>query len=274
MKRFTVASFLLTAYAIAARSELVTNRLNASLDTGSLTGTNFLVCFSYDSSEVLSVGDSYVELVSFDFTLLGVPFSSHDIFQGGQAIFHDGTINNVTASFQVILPANSPVLNITFGFGGPRVIGYVDLSGQFGIGSFTIETLRVHSGIIVSIRRVASSDALGGQPGIEIELFSDDEFPVRDQILVLQVGAWQFFLSRYLNGDLHTVVFTLTGEDFAELACGDPVIVQYGPEPSDEVWQFGNLDKSLLDRRDWRPRRAGYSGRPTNFGSCMLVAFR
>src|SRR6266852_3960738 len=100
--------------------------------------------------------------------------------------------------------------------------------------------MRVHVGTIVSIRRVASSDALGGQPGIEIQLFSDDQFPVRDQIMVLQIGARQFFLSGYPNGDLNTVVFTLTEEEFAAVSCGDPVIVQYGLAPSDEVWQFGN----------------------------------
>ena len=40
--------------------------------------------------------------------------------------------------FQVRLPPNSPVNNITFGFGGDGVIGYIDLDNQFGGGSFTI----------------------------------------------------------------------------------------------------------------------------------------
>jgi hypothetical protein len=140
------------------------------------------------------------------------------------------------------------VQNITFGFGGNGVIGYIDLSGQFGIGSFVIGNMRVHSGTIVSIHRVESSDVLGGQPGIEIQLFSDDEFPVRDEIMVLQIGARQLFLSSYPNGDLNTVVFTLTEEEFAAVSSGDPVIVQYGIAPSEEVWQFGDLDKSILDQ--------------------------
>jgi hypothetical protein len=248
MKPFTTASFLLVVYAAGARSEIVMSSFNASLDTGSLAETSFVVSFSYDSSQVSPVGDSYVQLNSFDFTLLGVAFTRDDIFQGGQAIFRDGTINNVTASFQVILPPNSPVENITFGFGGPGVIAYVDLSGQFGTGSFSFGTVKIHFGIIVSIRRVIASDALGGQPGVEIEVFSADEFPVRDQIMVLQVGAYQFYLSRYPNGDLNTVVFTLTEDEFAGLTCGDPVTVQYGVGPPDEVWQFGPLDKSILDQ--------------------------
>src|SRR5713226_3382735 len=60
MKRFTVVLFLLITYAVGGRSELVTSSLHASLDTGGLA-----------------------------FTLLGVQFTSQDIFQGGQVIFHD-----------------------------------------------------------------------------------------------------------------------------------------------------------------------------------------
>jgi len=245
--------FLLLTCASAGRSDLVTsslvtNTLQASLDTGTLAGTRFSVSFSYDSSQVQPVGESYVQLNSFDFTLLGVPFTRQDIFQGGQVIFRDGVITDVTASFQVILPPNSPVQNITFGFGGPGVIGYIDLNGQFGSGSFLIGNTRVHVGTILSVRRVQSSDVLGGQPGIEIQLFSVGEFPVRDEIMVLQIGERQFFLSGYPNGDLNTVVFTLTEEEFAGVSSGEPVIIQYGIAPSDEVWQFGNLDKTILDQ--------------------------
>jgi len=81
MKRFTVVLFLLITYAAVGRSELVTSSLNASLDTGSPAGTRFSVSFSYDSSQVQPVGDSYVQLNSFDFTLLGVQFTRQDIFQ-------------------------------------------------------------------------------------------------------------------------------------------------------------------------------------------------
>jgi hypothetical protein len=176
MKRFTVVLFLLTTYAAAGRSEFATSDLNASLNTSSLAGTTFSVSFSYDSSQVQPVGDSYVQLNSFDFTLLGVQFRRQDIFQGGQVIFHDGVVTDVTASFQVFSPPNSPVQNITFGFSGPGVIGYIDLNGQFGSGSFLTGNMTVHVVTIVSVRRVESSDALRGQPGIEIQLYSDDEF--------------------------------------------------------------------------------------------------
>src|SRR5260370_30586824 len=152
MKRFTVVPFLLITYAAAGRSQLVTSSLQAFLDTGSLAGTTFSVSFSYDSSQVQPVGDSYVQLSSFDFTLLGVQFTRQNIFQGGQVIFHDGVITDVTASFQVFLPPNSPVQNITFGFGGPGRNGYHDLNDPVASASLLTEPIGVHLGSIGHIR--------------------------------------------------------------------------------------------------------------------------
>jgi hypothetical protein len=110
----------------------------ASLGTGSMAGTTFPVCYSYDADQVPPVGEGYVQLNSFDFTLGAARFTRSDIFQGGQVIFRDGASQNVTASFQVFMPPNSPVANITFGFGGDGVIGYIDLSGQYGDGLFAL----------------------------------------------------------------------------------------------------------------------------------------
>ena len=127
---------LFGAASTASAQNIVYGQLNASLDDGSLAGTTFPVVFSYDADQVADVGQSYVSLNSFDFDLFGVHFSRSDIFQGGQVIFQDGFLDNVTASFQVILPPDSPVQNITFGFGGSGVIGYIDNDGNFGGGSF------------------------------------------------------------------------------------------------------------------------------------------
>jgi hypothetical protein len=136
-----LAALVLCVFAVTgARAEnIVFGTLDASLDDGSLAGTTFQIVFSYDADQVSDTGDSYVTLNSFDFTLLGVPFTRSDIFQGGQVIFQDGAFQNVTASFQVILPQNAPVQNITFGFGVPMGIGYIDLDGQFGNGSLALE---------------------------------------------------------------------------------------------------------------------------------------
>lgn len=137
-KRWGAAAVVLLL-AVGSRAEaqnIVYGCFDASLDDGSLAGTTFTVSFSYDADQVSEQGDSYVQLASFDFTLLGVNFTRSDIFQGGQLIFHDGVLDNVTASFQVILPPDSPVSNITFGFGSSGGIAYIDLDGQFGNGSF------------------------------------------------------------------------------------------------------------------------------------------
>jgi hypothetical protein len=131
---------LMTTASQANAQNVAFGALDASLDDGSLAGTTFQVAFSYDADQVADVGDSYVPLLSFDFTLLGATFSRDWIFQGGQAIFQDGVLQNVTASFQVYMPPDSPVNNITFGFGGDGMIGYIDLDGQFGLGSFTFES--------------------------------------------------------------------------------------------------------------------------------------
>jgi len=127
------------SFSFQPQQNIVYGTLNSSLNDGSLAGTQFCVSFSYDADQVPPVGQGFVSLNSFDFTLLGVPFTRNDIFQGGQVITQDGTVQNVTASFQVILPPGSPVNNITFGFGGDGVIGYIDLDGNFGGGSFTFD---------------------------------------------------------------------------------------------------------------------------------------
>src|SRR6516225_5816418 len=101
MMRSIATLFLLLTSAITAQNQLLASQFNVSLNTGSLAGTTFTVSYNYDFSQVSPVGDSYVQLTSFDFTLGGVPFTRDDIFQGGQVIFHDGVIKDITASFQV-----------------------------------------------------------------------------------------------------------------------------------------------------------------------------
>jgi hypothetical protein len=144
MKAFIIAAIVLAASSTAMATRIVPGGLNASLDTGSLAGTRFPVSFSYDADQVSPIGDSFVGLNSFNFTLLNVSFTQDNILQGGQVIFRNGLLDNVTASFQgPSLPPQSPVENITFGFGGPGVIGYIDLNGQFAVGSFTFVSTAV-----------------------------------------------------------------------------------------------------------------------------------
>jgi hypothetical protein len=110
---------------------------NAKLTTGSLAGVAFPFSFGYDSNDVHGTGQEFIFLTAFDFTLLGTPYTRADISQGGQAIFQDGVLQNVTAAFFNIPPPRTPpVFSIAFGFGGPGVIGYRDLNFEFGEGTY------------------------------------------------------------------------------------------------------------------------------------------
>jgi len=84
------------------------------------------------------------------------------------------------------------------------------------------------------------------EAGVDVELTSPRGFPVRNELIVLRIGTREFTRSRSPeDGSLNTLIFTLTAEEFAATATGDRVVVQCG---LDEVWDFGTLDKSRLDR--------------------------
>lgn len=191
IRRGPLVALLLGVAALPARADLLTGSLNASLDSGSLAGVMFPVMFSYDSADLNPVGESFVTLASFDFVLLGVPFTRNDIFQGGQAIFENGVIDNVTASFQVILPPNSPVDNITFGFGGPGVIGYADRNNQPGSGTFTLVSSVPEVGSVTLLAPVVALllathgrlRKLGGERGADENKFNGESADDRDLIV-------------------------------------------------------------------------------------------
>ncbi len=147
------ATVILAAYASlttvrGTAATIVFGNLDASLDTGSLAGVAFPVTYSYDAALIDPAGVSFITLNSLDFTLLGTAFTLKDISQGGQVIFDHGVLQNLTASFQGVLPPGAPVNNITFGFGGPGIIGYIDLAGNFGDGSFRFPPSCVISSIL------------------------------------------------------------------------------------------------------------------------------
>jgi hypothetical protein len=87
------------------------------------------------------------------------------------------------------------------------------------------------------------------ESGVEIELHSSRPFPVRNQITVLRIGDKEFTKSRYpKDGNLDTLIFKLTSDEFGQLANGDPVRVQYGRGVTADYWDFGTLDKRRLAR--------------------------
>ena len=139
LRSVMVLLLVILSVAVPGRAQhIVSSTLLASLKSGSLAGTSFTVSFSYDASQASPQGQVFLQLISFSFTLRGIAFTRSEIFQGGQVILRDGKFENVTASFQLRLPPNSPVNNITFGFGGDGVIGYIDLAGDYGAGTFDL----------------------------------------------------------------------------------------------------------------------------------------
>jgi hypothetical protein len=90
-------------------------------------------------------------------------------------------------------------------------------------------------------------------PRIEVAVTSARSFPVRDQIVVLQVGAARSLLSRYpADGDLHTLIFTFTPEELASVRAGDAMLVSYGltwedwNPPLANIWHVGAVDATDL----------------------------
>jgi len=95
--------------------------------------------------------------------------------------------------------------------------------------------------------RSAQSSTLGST--VEIELNSNREFLPQGEMLVLRIGSQEFNLSRYpASGETNTVVFTLTADEWSQVSQGDPVAVQYGAGTNYNAWNFGKVDKTMLNR--------------------------
>jgi hypothetical protein len=78
------------------------------------------------------------------------------------------------------------------------------------------------------------------QSTVEIEVETNREFTVHDELFVMRIGDQESTLSRYPeSGDTHTLIFTFPSR-ILELV-GQPVIVQMGSTPSSQDWFFGPL---------------------------------
>ena len=133
-----ICGILFLGFAEPAGATTITSYSDASLTSGPLAGTNFTISFSYDNSSLAGVGQEFLFLQSFNFTLLGTQFTLADIGQGGQAVFENGSLYLVEASFLPEPPQSPVVTSLAFGFGGPGIIGYADSDGQPGEGSYTL----------------------------------------------------------------------------------------------------------------------------------------
>jgi hypothetical protein len=99
------------------------------------------------------------------------------------------------------------------------------------------------------VQRLAAVPQLRGAPGVEISITSSDAFPARDAMLTLRIGEKSFTLSRYVGGDWHHVVFSLTDAEFASVSQGDPMTVHYGTKLTGNVWDCGRLDKQTTAKK-------------------------
>jgi hypothetical protein len=116
-----------------------------------------------------------------------------------------------------------------------------------GIGVSAAGKEVVHEAQIKAVRSVQVLTALSGRAGIEIEVFSRDHFPVRNDPVVLRIGATEFLRSRDPTGELHTLIFTLTEEEFSQVSDGKDVTVYYGRGgPKRERWNCGKLNKGMI----------------------------
>jgi hypothetical protein len=102
--------------------------------------------------------------------------------------------------------------------------------------------VRMRSATITAVRNQPSLAQRDGLPGVEVEIASSDGFPVRDSLLTLRIGSRTFAYSRYVDGDLHRVVFSLTAAEFAGVSASDNVLVHYGTQARGDVWNCGRLD--------------------------------
>ena len=135
---FTVIAMGVFVLSGSARAATVDFQFNAALQTGALAGTDFSGTASYDNQGETGSGTEYFSLTSLNFTLFGVSFTKADIDQGGQVILQDGALFDFTAAFFPPPPANAPVSDIAFGFGGPGIIGYFTVPDSAGSGTYTL----------------------------------------------------------------------------------------------------------------------------------------
>jgi hypothetical protein len=105
-----------------------------------------------------------------------------------------------------------------------------------------------------TVKRIQTVDGV-----VEIEIQSNREFPIRDQVVVLRIGDKEFLRSKTPeNGSLKTLIFMLTPAQFDSLVDGAQMTVKYGRDRNGEGpqveaaqvarglrWDFGKLNKAL-----------------------------
>lgn len=104
-----------------------------------------------------------------------------------------------------------------------------------------------HPSSIRSVRTVRSGRIIS----YDITVTSTTEFPMRDELVTLDIGGQEFSNSHYLpGGDLNTLVFSLTQKQFQSLPTVAVGVIYYGKDDAalpKAQWAVGTLDKAMLD---------------------------
>ena len=149
------------------------------------------------------------------------------------------------------IDVSDPILSLTHQFlgGPPPAPPFAECGGDPTDDTLTCSHFDACLGPVADGSEIVS--IILGKVGrsVTIELFSPRAFPVRALDPVLFIGERIFTRYDFKNGDLHTLLYTLTSQEFERLPATAPVSIQYGfdalPESGD-FWDFGILDKSML----------------------------
>jgi len=99
----------------------------------------------------------------------------------------------------------------------------------------------------VSLRHVHAAPQLSNRSGILIIIRSDEPFSIGNSSPVLQIGRQEFSLSEFAPRDLHTLIFTLTLEEFLKLEDGQKIRLTHAPS-SYRGHAVGILSKPVLEK--------------------------
>jgi len=118
--------------------------------------------------------------------------------------------------------------------------------------STTLKAISEEGNSIVGIHSALRIIGSVRQPLIQIEMRTERGFPIRNAALQLQIGK-RFFLNELgVDPDGKTLRVSLSPQVFTELKDGAEVLAGFSFDRSgarsDEIWYFGRLDKSMLDR--------------------------
>jgi hypothetical protein len=155
------------------------------------------------------------------------------------------SIHGIRLTFDQASQGAIYVANIRLSSSAVNLTQFSDLGEDIAtlpLGPAPVPAVRMHPGTIAAVQHLMSLAQREGAAGVEIEVASGYEFPVRDNLLTLRIGSRTFTSSRYVDGDLHRVVFSLTAAEFAAVSASDTVLVHYGNQPRGDVWNCGRLD--------------------------------